>query len=397
MVPNENDQDEFAALLNNSEEFALPSRGDICNAEILELRDTEIVVDMGGKRDGIVPIQDVRRLGPEVLRSLQVGDVVPVYILNPNDRDGNLIVSLNLELQGRDWERACKLMESGEMVEGEIIGYNRGGWLIRFGYLEGFVPASHLAEVLPEMSDTERRTAMNALIGQSIGLKIIEVNQGHRRLILSQREAQREWRTQQKKRLLDDLSVGSVITGKVTGIRDFGVFVDLGGADGLIHVSELDWHRVPHPRDVVKVGEEIEVYVLELDRENQRIALSLRRTIADPWDVVNRNYQLGQIVEGTVSNVVDFGAFVVLSDGIEGLLHVTEMGDGTLSEPYSYLKRGDKVTVRIVRIEPERKRIGFTQRSAEGAAPIELRAKGDFQTVELRQKSTDDLRRTLTD
>src|SRR5512139_402297 len=261
MIPNENDHDEFAALLQDSEEFALPARGDIREAEILEIRDTEIVVDMGGKRDGIVPTQDVQRLDPKVLKSLHVGDSVPVYILNPNDRDGNLIVSLNLGLQGQEWERARKLLESGEMVEAEITGYNRGGLLVQFGRLEGFVPASHLVEVPPETSDTERRTAMNALIGQSIGLKVIEVNQGRRRLILSQREAQREWRAQQKKRLLDNLSVGSVITGRVTGIRDFGVFVDLGGADGLIHVSELDWHRVPHPKDVVRVGEQIQVYV----------------------------------------------------------------------------------------------------------------------------------------
>ncbi|MBN1429347.1 MAG: S1 RNA-binding domain-containing protein [Anaerolineae bacterium] len=363
MAPNENDRDEFAALLDDSTGFDTPARGDIRDAEILEIRDSEIVVDVGGKRDGIVPAQDVQRLAPKVLKSLHVGDVVPIYVLNPSDRDGNLIVSLNLGLQGQDWERARQLMESGDMLEAEITGYNRGGLLVQFGRLEGFVPTSHLVDIPPETSETERRTALNSLIGQAIGLKVIEVNQGRRRLILSQREAQREWRTQQKKRLLEDLRVGSITTGKVTGIRDFGVFVDLGGADGLIHVSELDWHRVPHPKDVVKVGEEIQVYVLELDQNNQRIALSLRRTKPDPWEIVEQTYQIDQIVEGTVSNVVDFGAFVVLQDGIEGLLHVTEMGDGTLSEPHSYLKRGDQVSVRIVRIEPERKRIGFTQRT----------------------------------
>jgi small subunit ribosomal protein S1 len=393
MVPNENERDEFAELLNDSEGFDAPARGDIRDAEILEIRETEIVVDMGSKRDGIVPAQDVQRLTPKVLKSLHVGDVVPVYVLNPNDRDGNLIVSLNLGFQGQDWERARKLMESGEMVEAEIVGYNRGGLLVQFGRLEGFVPTSHLVEVPPETSDAERRVAMNALIGQTIGLKVIEVNQGRRRLILSQREAQREWRSQQKKRLLENLGVGSIITGRVTGIRDFGVFVDLGGADGLIHVSELDWHRVPHPKDVVKIGEEIQVYVLELDQQNQRIALSLRRTKSDPWDIVEQTYHIGQTVEGIVSNVVDFGAFVVLADGIEGLLHVTEMGDGTLSEPYSYLKRGDKVTARIVRIEPERKRIGFTQRRAEDEPPseqIEITATiSESQPIEISSELTE--------
>jgi small subunit ribosomal protein S1 len=329
------------------------------------------VVDVGVKRDGFVAMQDIERLDPKFLKSLKVGDAVPVYVLNPSDRDGNLLVSINLGLEGQDWLRAQQLLESGDMVEAEVIGYNRGGLLVRFGRLEGFVPSSHAADLEQGLNGTDRRDAMDHLIGGKIGLKVIEVNQGRRRLILSQREAQREWRSRQKERLLDNLKVGDVVTGRVTGVRDFGVFVDIGGADGLIHVSELAWHRVPHPRDVVEVGDEIRVHVLELDQGNQRIALSLRRTLSDPWDIVNDTYQIDQIVEGTVSNVVDFGAFVVLPDGIEGLLHITEMADGTLTEPHSYLQRGDKVTVRIVRIEPERRRIGFTQQGLNMSRPTD--------------------------
>jgi small subunit ribosomal protein S1 len=203
------------------------------------------------------------------------------------------------------------------------------------------------------------------MVGQTIALKVIEVNQSRRRLILSQREAQRKWRTQQKKKLLEELKVGDIVPGRVTGVRDFGVFVDIGGADGLIHVSEMAWHRVPHPSDVVSVGDEIQVYILDLDQDQQRIALSLRRTYPDPWEKVEETYQIGQIIEGTVSNVVDFGAFVVLPDGIEGLLHITEMGDGTLTEPHSYVKRGDVIPLQIVRIEKDRKRIGFTQKELD--------------------------------
>ncbi len=372
MVPDERGEKEFQDLLDDSFEFFQPSRGDILDAEILEIRESEIVVGLGAKRDGIVPSQDVQRLDPKVLKSFHVGDTVPVYILNPSDKDGNLIVSLNLGLQGQDWVRARHLLENGEIVEAGVIGYNKGGLLVQFGRLEGFVPSSHLAE---SSGEGDRHAALSQMIGQTLALKVIEVNQARRRLILSQREAQKGWRTLQKKKLLDDLTVGSVVTGTVTGIRDFGVFVDVGGADGLIHVSELDWHRVPHPRDVVKIGDKIQVYVLDLDRENQRIALSLKRTKPDPWAVVLENYHIGEVVEGSVSNVVDFGAFIVLTDGIEGLLHVTEMGDGTLTEPYSYLKQGDKVQVRIVRIEPERKRIGFTQREdspTESAAESEV-------------------------
>lgn len=367
----EGSSNEFDNLLGGSLDYSQPARGDIREAEILEIRDNEIVVGLGSKRDGIVPSQDIQRIDPDVLKSLHVGDVVPVYILNPSDRDGNLLVSLNLGLQGHDWEQAAQLLSSGKIIEAEVSGYNRGGLLVRFGRLEGFVPASHLVDVPAGTPDQEHRSAMAQMVGKKIGLKVIEVNQARRRLILSQREAQRGYRAQQKQKLLDDLKVGSIVTGVVTGVRDFGVFVDVGGADGLIHVSELDWHRVPHPSDVVKIGQEIQVYVLELDKEHQRIALSLRRTKLDPWEVVEQTYSIGQIVEGTISNVVDFGAFIVLSDGIEGLLHLSEMGDGTFTEPYSYVKQGDKVSVRIVRIEPERKRIGFTQRNLgiEPSAP----------------------------
>jgi small subunit ribosomal protein S1 len=290
-------------------------------------------------------------------------------VLNPSDQDGNLIVSLNLGLQGHDWTRASELMESGEIVEGEIIGYNRGGVLVQFGRLEGFVPSSHLVELGQGGTGHEQSDALQELVGKTISLKVIEVNQSRRRLILSQREAQREWRTQQKKKLLEELKVGDIVPGRVTGVRDFGVFVDIGGADGLIHVSEMAWHRVPHPSDVVSIGDEINVYILDLDQAQQRIALSLRRTYPDPWEKVEETYEIGQIIEGTVSNVVDFGAFVVLPDGIEGLLHITEMGDGTLTEPYSYVKRGDVIPLQIVRIEKDRKRIGFTQKGLELAAP----------------------------
>jgi small subunit ribosomal protein S1 len=360
---------DFADLLESSFEVDDLQRGDIREAVILDIRKSEIVVDVGVKHDGIIPQQDIERMDPGLFKSLSVGDSVPVYVLNPSDQDGNLIVSLNLGLQGHDWTRASELMESGEIVEGEIIGYNRGGVLVQFGRLEGFVPSSHLVELGQGGTGHEQSDALQELVGKTISLKVIEVNQSRRRLILSQREAQREWRTQQKKKLLEELKVGDIVPGRVTGVRDFGVFVDIGGADGLIHVSEMAWHRVPHPSDVVSIGDEINVYILDLDQAQQRIALSLRRTYPDPWEKVEETYEIGQITEGTVSNVVDFGAFVVLPDGIEGLLHITEMGDGTLTEPYSYVKRGDVIPLQIVRIEKDRKRIGFTQKGLELAAP----------------------------
>jgi small subunit ribosomal protein S1 len=202
----------------------------------------------------------------------------------------------------------------------------------------------------------------NEIMGKELVVKVIEVEQDRRRLIFSEREAQKEWRAQQKARLLAELKEGDVVRGTVTGLRDFGAFVNLGGADGLIHVSELAWHRVDHPRDVLRVGEEIDVYVLTLDRDTNRIALSRKRLLPDPWEDAAGRYHEGQLVEGTVTNVVDFGAFVALDNGLEGLLHLSEMGDGSLKEPHSYVKKGDRLQLRISHLEPEKRRVGFTQR-----------------------------------
>lgn len=352
----------FAEMLEATFDYAPPRRGEIREATIMQIEDNEIIVDMGAKQDGIVTAQDLERLDPEYRNSLRVGQQVPVYVLNPRDSDGQLVVSINMGLQQYDWNKARELVETEEVVEVTVTGHNRGGVLVRWNMLEGFIPSSHMVTVGAGLQGNERRDTLNQLIGQKLHVKVIEVDQDRRRLIFSEREAQREWRAQQKARLLNELREGDVVKGTVTGLRDFGAFVNLGGADGLIHVSELAWHRVDHPRDVLKVGDEIEVYVLSLDLERNRIALSRKRLLPDPWDDALERYHEGMLVEGTVTNVVDFGAFIALDDGLEGLLHLSEMGDGTLKEPYSYVKKGDRLQLRISRLEPEQRRVGFTQR-----------------------------------
>jgi small subunit ribosomal protein S1 len=261
-------------------------------------------------------------------------------------------------LQRYDWENARELLKGDDVATITVTGYNKGGMLVRWNRLEGFIPGSHLVSA----NLTPDREAWNEMIGSELIVKVIEVDQDRRRLIFSEREAQREWRAQQKARLLDELAEGDIVKGTVTGLRDFGAFVNLGGADGLIHVSELAWHRVEHPRDVLEVGKEIDVYILNLDRETNRIALSLKRILSDPWEVASEKYHEGQLVDGMVTNVVDFGAFVALNDGLEGLLHLSEMGDGSLKEPYSYVQKGDELSLRISHLEPEKRRVGFTQR-----------------------------------
>jgi len=388
-LPTNNSQQpksEFQTLLESSEfSYTPPRRGEIRNAIILQVDQREVIVDMGAKQDGIVPAQDLERLDPEVRDTLKVGAEVPVYVLNPRDQDDNLIVSINMGLQQYDWEKARQLLKSEEVVEVTITGHNRGGVLVRWNRLEGFIPSSHLVSI--NMSN-ERRDMWNEIMDKKLGVKVIEVDQDRRRLIFSEREAQKEWRAHQKARLLAELKEGDIVKGTVTGLRDFGAFVNLGGADGLIHVSELAWHRVDHPRDVLKVGDEIDVYVLNLDRDSNRIALSRKRLLNDPWEDADKRYHEGQLVEGTVTNVVDFGAFIALDDGLEGLLHLSEMGDGSLKEPYSYVKKGDRLSLRISHLEPEKRRVGFTQRwgtdigaderaAGEGVPAAELEAAGE--------------------
>lgn len=380
--------DDFEAMLESSLEYGYtpPRRGEIRNATILQIEEREIIVDLGAKQDGIVPYTDLERMDSEFRETLAVGADVPVYVITPSDNNNNLIVSINMGLQRYDWEKARKLLGSDEVVDVSVTGYNKGGLLVRWNRLEGFIPSSHLTSVDLGM---ERRDAMASLISSKLGCKVIEVDQDRRRLIFSEREAQREWRMRQKARLLDELQEGDVVNGTVTGLRDFGAFVNIGGADGLIHVSELAWHRVDHPRDILGIGDEIEVYILNLDRDTNRIALSLKRLLMDPWEDAQERYHEGQLTEGTVTNVVDFGAFVALDDGLEGLLHLSEMGDGSLKEPYSYVQKGDRLTLRISHLEPEKRRVGFTQRwgtedeeLADAAASQPEEATGDSQSTD---------------
>jgi len=387
---NSNNQSEFQELLESSFNYQPPRRGEIRTATILQIDSREIIVDMGVKQDGIVPAQDIERLDPEVRNNLKVGAEVPVYVLNPRDQDDNLIVSINMGLQQYDWERARQLLKSEDVVQVVVTGSNKGGVLVRWNRLEGFIPSSHLVSV----NLSGGHGTWDDLRDKELGVKVIEVDQDRRRLIFSEREAQKEWRAQQKARLLAELKEGDVVRGTVTGLRDFGAFVNLGGADGLIHVSELAWHRVDHPRDVLKVGDEIDVYVLNLDRDSNRIALSRKRLLSDPWEDADQRYHEGQLVEGVVTNVVDFGAFIALDNGLEGLLHLSEMGDGSLKEPYSYVKKGDRLSLRISHLEPEKRRVGFTQRwgtdaEGSGAPPAEGEGEAPAPSAEAEAPAED--------
>lgn len=341
-------------------DYQQPKRGEIRTGVILAITDQEIIIDVGAKRDGVVPLADLQRMSPEALANLSVGDKVPVYVLRPEDQDGNLMVSLYQARQEKDWQRAQELAKSGEVWEEEVIGFNKGGLVIPLGGIRGFVPASQIADFRPTMTPEERLARLSSMVGERLKVKVIEINQRKHRLILSATQAQREWREQQRDRLLDELREGEVRHGVVSSLSPFGAFVDIGGADGLVHLSELSWRRLRHPRELLHVGDEIDVVVLHLDREHKRIALSRKRLEPEPWALVEDDYELGQLVEGVITNVADFGAFAEIESGVEGLIHISELADNPVSNPREVVRRGERVLLRIIRIDSRRKRLGLS-------------------------------------
>ena len=358
---------DFLTLLEESFAMEQPVRGDIVTGVVLSIDSMGMLVDLGMKRDGIVPRNDLEKLGDDA--TFEIGDEVPVMIVRTEDDDGNMIVSVAQAKQNEDWLRAEEMMNADEVWNGAVADANRGGLIVPFGNLRGFVPASHVVDLPRGLSEDERKDHLVDMIGKPISVKVIEVNRRRRRLVLSQREAQREIRDARKDSLLENLSEGEIRRGVVSGLRDFGAFVDLGGADGLIHISELAWHRVKHPRELLNVGDEIDVYVLRLDQEGRRIGQSLKRLQPNPWSQVDDMYHVGQMVEGVISRVTQFGAFVSLEPGIEALLHVSQIADPAPENPAELLHEGQTITARIISIEPHRQRLGLSIRDVDNDLP----------------------------
>jgi small subunit ribosomal protein S1 len=361
--------------------FDTPEVGDIRKSIIVAISQQGISVDLGLKRDGFVPPSDLAKLEPEEREALQLNDEVNVFIVDTEQTD-NLVVSIYQARLNQDWIRAEEMMASGEIFEGEVIGYNRGGAIVPFGNLRGFIPSSHLLDLRRGMDEQQKQQTMTKMRGQILPLKVIEVDRRRRRLVFSQRDAQKEWQDTRREKLLEQLKEGDVVSGRISGLRNFGAFVDLGGVDGLIHISELAWHRVNHPREAVKVGDEFEVYVLGLDREHQRIALSRKRLLANPWSTVEERYRDGQLVEGIVTRIVNYGAFVELEPGIEGLLHGSQLPFGPVENLEEYIKEGETHLLRVVSVDPERQRIGLSLKAVTANEQIEWMARREQEAAE---------------
>jgi len=368
-------ESDFRTLLENSENTPRPQRGDVLSGRVVALDTQGMIVYLGLKRDGVVPRAELDKLHEEGVEFV-VDQEVPVVVIEPEDKDGNLRVSVNQGRQQKDWLTAERLMATGEMWEGAVTGYNRGCLIVQFGDVQAFVPVSHISDLPRGVPENERQNRLAGLVGRKMGFKVIEVDRQRRRLVLSQRNAQKEYRESQKARLLSDLSEGQVRTGVVTGLRDFGAFVDLGGADGLIHISELSWRRVKHPSEVLAVGQEVEVEVLKVDRESKRIGLSLKRRQPDPWQRVAERFETGQVVEGTLTRLAPFGAFVDLGEGVEGLLPTNQVaGQAGIAE-------GATVRVKILNVEPDRQRIGLALQAVTGPNPAEAADENEEASLE---------------
>jgi small subunit ribosomal protein S1 len=259
-----------------------------------------------------------------------------------------------------DWEQVQQIFDSDTTVELNVIGHNRGGLLVEWNSLRGFIPASQLLD-FPSTDDARyRRDALAHRIGKSLQLRVIELDRDQNRLILSERAAQVQPGT--RATVLNTISEGDICSGRVTNLCDFGVFVDLGGLEGLIHISELSWGRVGHPSDILERGDTIEVYVMSVDQDQERVALSLKRLHPDPWQTVEERYDVGQIVEGIITNVVDFGAFACIEDGLEGLIHVSELAEGHFLHPRNVVQEGETVRAKILNIDGQNRRLGLSLR-----------------------------------
>lgn len=349
----------FKEMLDTHEPKPL-RRGQIIEGEIIQLKENFAIVDVGAKRDAIVPPEEIDEVDERYLEALDEGDNVYVYVTRTPIGDEELLVSLNKGLQEQDWERAAEYLENQEVLELNVTGRNKGGLLVDFGRLQGFVPASHVPRLQRARSRAALANRSAELVGEELHLKVIEVDRQHRRLVLSAKKAQSELR---ERRLLElKQQVGESMTGQITNLVDFGAFVDLGSVEGLIHISEIAWQKVEEPKEWLAVGDEVEVLILSVDVERERVSLSRKALLTSPWNLFAENHADGDLVEGVVTNVVDFGAFVLVTDGIEGLLHVSEMHGTRDFAPEDILYPGDTILTRILDIQPDQQRLSLSQR-----------------------------------
>ena len=331
--------------------------GTVVRGRVVQVGADEVLVDVGYKGDGRIPIHELGlRSGQKPSDILHVGDEIDVWVLKVDEEGGVLLSKRRADVE-MTWRRLEKARDEGTIIEARVTERVKGGLLVDVG-VRGFVPASHVARGYVDNLDQ--------FVGQTLRLKVMEVNRSRRNVVLSRKEVLEKEYQEAKARLFSTLKEGQVVEGVVRRLTDFGAFIDLGGGvEGLLHVSEMAWSRVRHPSDVLKEGQQIKVMVLNVDRERERISLGLKQVLPNPWDTVNERYHVGDIVDGEVTRLVDFGAFVRLEDGIEGLVHISQLADHHVTKPQEVVSPGQQVRVRILSIDQAARRIGLSLRDVQ--------------------------------
>jgi small subunit ribosomal protein S1 len=350
-------------------------RGQVVEGTISRTTLNEIYVDLGEGREGIVPKKEVENMTARILESMKPGSSVFVYVVNPHNHRGEVILSISHAQEELDWRTAAEYLESKEVFDGKIGGYNKGGLIVRFGRLRGFVPQSQIGDkrLLDVQGDTPE-DRYKPLVNQTISVKVMEVDRSRNRLILSERAAMREVRQRMKEQLIEELKVGEVRTGRVVSLENFGAFVDVGGAEGLVHITELSWQHVTHPRQLLEIGQEVQVRVISVDEGSNRIGLSIKQLEQDPWDELAARFAQGALVRGTITKLTKFGAFAAI-DGyqdVEGLIHISELSDERVEHPKDVVHKGDILTLRVVKVDVKDRRLGLSLRRVNSAEYLDL-------------------------
>jgi small subunit ribosomal protein S1 len=385
---NNNNNQTMESLLNEQElNVDLPQPGEIRTGMIASISPSQILVSIGAKSEGVVSGRELDALTQEERDALKVGQEVHVFVLNPEDDNGNVVLSLKRAQEQMSWENVEKLLEGDTTIDSKIIGFNKGGLIVAVEGLRGFVPSSQISAMRRSQStgDTPEQR-WQKMISQPISVRVIEVDRERRRLILSERAASTESRQSIKERVIDELEEGNVYTGRVTSLANFGAFININGADGLVHLSELSWDHIDHPREVLEVGQEVKVKVINVDKEKKRIGLSVRALQPDPWRSRVEKYSVGQLVEGVITRLTKFGAFARLEGDIEGLIHISEISEHRIEHPKEVLKEGEVKSLRVIRIDPDQHRIGLSLRKVDSAAFADK----DFKLLAAEFKAEED-------
>ncbi len=383
ILDNQQERNNMEALLEESLAIDFPKQGEIRTGMIASISHDQLLVSVGAKSEGIISGREYDNIPEDMRKGFSVGMEIPVFVLNPEDSNGNLVLSYTRAVEETSWEKVEALKNSGDVIESTIIGFNKGGLIVPVEIIRGFVPASQISSSrfnTGTVSTPEER--YRGMLHEKISVKIIEVDRERRRLILSERAANPETRENMKDRVIDNLTEGDECVGRVTSLADFGAFVNINGADGLVHLSEISWEHIKHPSEILKIGQEVKVKVITIDRDRKRIGLSIRQLLSDPWHDLVANLKVNQLVEGKITRLTNFGAFArLVVDGVntdlEGLIHISEISEKRIETPKEVLHEGDIVTLRVIKIEEDNHRIGLSMRKVDSPAYADL----DWKTL----------------